>query len=63
MQEVNLNKRTILFFDAPGGRNFKHVIQACATSDAAILVLDASPGVFEQSLSSAGVTKEHLIIA
>ena len=55
--------RYITLLDAPGHRDFvAAMISGGLQADCGILVVSAQKGEFEAGVSSAGITKEHLLI-
>nr|BAH29725.1 elongation factor 1-alpha [Dicyema japonicum] len=60
--ETQSYKVTIV--DAPGHKDFvKNMITGTCNADAAILVIDSTPGGFEAGISSGGQTRQHAQLA
>ena len=61
--KIPAKKYELTILDAPGHRDFiKNMISGTAQSDAAILVVSASPGEAETALGPEGQGREHLLL-
>eukprot|EP01114_Cavostelium_apophysatum_P012208 TRINITY_DN270_c0_g1_i4.p1 TRINITY_DN270_c0_g1~~TRINITY_DN270_c0_g1_i4.p1 ORF type:complete len:1841 (+),score=636.84 TRINITY_DN270_c0_g1_i4:878-6400(+) len=61
---IETSKYEVDIIDAPGHRHFiKNMSVGSSFADAAILVVSASPGEFEQGLQNGGMTKEEAMVA
>lgn len=65
---INYNKRRIVFCDSPGHKEYtKNVVTAASQCDAAIVLLDASKGVLEQTIRHIAILDfvgiKHIIFA
>ena len=62
--KLESNNHCCTLIDAPGSREYvRSLIAGAAQADAAVLVLDASPGSFEAGVAKDGQTREHGLIA
>lgn len=61
---LTTNRRTFTLLDAPGHKDYSsNAVTGAAQADAALLVIDASPGEFEKGVSEHGQTREHANLA
>jgi bifunctional enzyme CysN/CysC len=65
---INYNKRRIVFCDSPGHKQYtKNVVTAASQCDAAIVLLDASKGLLEQTIRHIAILDfvgiKHIIFA
>lgn len=63
-KELHLPNDNIRIINAPGNQKYiKEMINGEAFSDAAVLVVDATPENFERGIAEGGQTREHAIIS
>lgn len=64
MWNIQLNNYDVDIIDAPGHKDFiKNMAVGSSLADAAILVVSAAPGEFENGISKGGTTREEAIVA
>jgi len=62
--KMHTDNHDITIIDAPGHRDFiKNMITGTSQADAALLVVPATAGEFETSISEQGQTREHALLA
>jgi elongation factor 1-alpha len=64
MQNFETPNRCYTIIDSPGHRDFIHnMINGSSHADCALLIVDSSPGAFENGFSKDGQTREHALLA
>jgi elongation factor 1-alpha len=64
LRRFETSKRTYTIIDAPGHRDFiKNMITGTSQADAAMLIIAAKKGEFEDGFSKEGSTKDHALLA
>jgi len=63
MKRIHTKKRTIVFLDCPGHKDFvDNMMVGAAQADLGVLVIDVIKNAFESGFSQGGQTKEHGLI-
>lgn len=64
LRQFETEKRTYTIIDAPGHKDFiKNMITGTSQADAAVLIIAAKKGEFEDGFSKEGSTKDHALLA
>lgn len=64
LRKFETDKRSFTIIDAPGHRDFiKNMITGTSQADAAVLIIAAKKGEFEDGFSKEGSTRDHALLA